>query len=385
MKILHTADWHVGRTLRGRSRADEHRAVLAEMAEIAREENVDLVIVAGDLFDSAAPTAEAEELVYQALLEFTNAGAHVVIVAGNHDSAHRMRAIRPLLSLTHIHSVPFAVSRTEGGVLDITTERAGRARVAVLPFLSQRGIIRAGELMDVDADDHAQAYAERCRQIMAHLCEDFSGDCVNLVVTHLAIVGGDLGGGERPAHTVLDYYAPPQIFPATAHYVALGHLHSCQNIPGACPIWYPGAPLQLDFGDGDGTRAVLLVDADPGRPAIVQERVLTSGRQLRTLSGRLDHLRTLADDVGDAFLRVIVHEQPRAGLADEVRDLFVNAVDVTIRHEAGDESPGDERPALSGSPIELFAQYLTDRNVEDPRLTALFAELLEELHATDAG
>jgi DNA repair protein SbcD/Mre11 len=135
MRILHTADWHVGKTLRGRSRADEHRAVLGEMAALARDESVDLVIVAGDLFDSAAPTAESEELVYRALLVFTNAGAHVVIVAGNHDSAHRMRAIRPLLSLTRIHSVPFAVSRTDGGVLDITTERAGRARIAVLPFL----------------------------------------------------------------------------------------------------------------------------------------------------------------------------------------------------------------------------------------------------------
>jgi exonuclease SbcD len=383
MKILHTADWHVGRTLRGRSRADEHRQVLAEMVGIARAEAVDLVIVAGDLFDSAAPPADAEELVYEALLGLAASGAEVVVIAGNHDSAYRMKAVRPLLGLTRIHTAPFPVRSDEGGVLRFRTKSGEDARIAVLPFVSQRGIVKADQLMAGDADEHAQAYGDRCRRIMAHLAESFSPDCVNLVVSHLAITGGDLGGGERPAHTVFDYFAPAQIFPPTAHYVALGHLHRSQAIAGACPIWYPGSPLQLDFGDSEEQRSVLLVNASPGKPARVESRALTAGRPLRTISGTLRALEGMIGSVGDAFLRVVVHESARAGLADEVRALFPNAVDVTIRSEDAVEVKRDDR-SLSRSPVELFEQYLREKNVDDAALVALFGELLEEVHATDA-
>ena len=93
MRFLHTGDWHVGKTLRGRSRADEHRAVLAEIAAIAEAEQVDAVLVAGDLFDSAAPTAETEQIVYHALLALARTGAHVVVVSGNHDNERRLQAV----------------------------------------------------------------------------------------------------------------------------------------------------------------------------------------------------------------------------------------------------------------------------------------------------
>jgi exonuclease SbcD len=381
MKILHTADWHVGRTLRGRSRAEEHRGVLAEIVGIARDEAVDLVIIAGDLFDSAAPTPEAEELVYDALLGLARTGPDIIVTAGNHDNPLRLKAVRPLLSLTRIHTVPFPARRADGGVIDVTTRSGERARVAVLPFLSQRGIIRAEQLMGQDADDHVQQYGDRCRSIIAHLTEEFDGSRVNIVVSHLAVVGGEMGGGERAAHTVFDYHVSPQIFPATAHYVALGHLHRRQSIPGGCPIWYCGSPLQLDFGEAEAERGVLVVEASAGRPALVRTRSLASGRRLRTIRGTLAQLEAMKDDVGDAFLRVVVHESPCAGLADEVRELFANAVDVSIEHDddGGSTGRGEDDRSWSRAPGELFEQYLRDRGVEDPRLLALFNELLEEV------
>lgn len=386
MKILHTADWHVGRTLRGRSRADEHRAVLAEIVGIAKDEEVDLVILAGDVFDGASPTPESEELVWGALLGLAATGAEIVLIAGNHDSPHRLKAIRPLLQLTRVHTVAFPTSRTDGGVIEIRPRSGGRARVAMLPFLSQRGVVRADQLMNGDAEEHAMAYADRCRRILAHLGEGFDDDSVNLFVAHIAVVGGQTGGGERPAHTVYDYFAPAQIFPATAHYAALGHLHRCQRIAGACPIWYPGSPLQLDFGDTDVERSVLIVEAEPGTPAAVRRRVLSSGRPLRTISGTLEQLEAVQEEVGDAFLRVTVRESPRAGLADDVRALFPNAVDVTIEHDEHAPAPGpDGERSWTKSPAELFQDYLRERGVDDPRLVVLFGQLLEEMHETGAA
>ena len=104
--VLHTSDWHVGKAIRGHSRADEHRAVLAEIAGVAAEHTVDLVVVAGDLFETSAPTPESESIVYRALLDLAATGAEVVVVSGNHDNAHRLRAVAPLLELCLLYTSP---------------------------------------------------------------------------------------------------------------------------------------------------------------------------------------------------------------------------------------------------------------------------------------
>ena len=384
MRILHTSDWHVGRTIRGRSRAEEHVAVLREIADVAAREQVDVVIVAGDLFDTAAPPAEAEVIVYRALLELTRTGAQVVAVAGNHDNPSRLAAVQPLFRLAGVHIGAFSSRPDDGGVIDITTRSGEVARVALVPFLSQRSIVRAHELMTQDADQHVGSYAERCRRILTALAAPFASDTVNLLVAHLTVVGGTIGGSERLAHTIFDYFVPTQAFPADAHYVALGHLHRPQRIAGPCPMRYSGSPLVLDFGEAEGAKSVTLIDATAGVPATATEVPLTSGRRLRTLRGdlaSLDDQRTRQDD---AYLRIVVEEAPRAGLADEVRRWFPHAVDVTVvvpdRPGADDTWQMD---ALQRSPAELFAEYLEAHGVVDPPVQALFAELLEEQHAPD--
>ncbi|HKZ24872.1 MAG TPA: exonuclease subunit SbcD, partial [Acidimicrobiia bacterium] len=118
MKLLHTADWHVGRTVAGRSRADEHRAVLTEIAWIADDEGVDLVLVAGDLFDSPSPSPEAESVLYRGLLALAEV-APVVIIAGNHDHPHRWQAIEPLMKLGRIQVAGMPKPVSEGGRLEV--------------------------------------------------------------------------------------------------------------------------------------------------------------------------------------------------------------------------------------------------------------------------
>lgn len=143
MKVLHTSDWHVGKAIRGESRADEHRAVLQEIVGIAESEQVDLVIVAGDLFDSASPTAEAEEIVYRALLGLASAGIPVAVIAGNHDNAKRLQAVAPLLELGKVVLVAEPTRPDHGGVIELTTGDGTEVRLAMLPFVSKRGIVRA--------------------------------------------------------------------------------------------------------------------------------------------------------------------------------------------------------------------------------------------------
>jgi exonuclease SbcD len=386
MKLLHTADWHVGRTLRGRSRTDEHTAVLAEIADIARREAVDLVIIAGDLFDTAAPAPESERIVYRALLDLVETGAHVIVIAGNHDNAFRLAAVRPLLDLTRVRTIALPSRADEGGVIDVALRSGESVRIAALPFVTQRGVIKAEQLMKLDEDERVQAYAERCKKIVEHLCAGFDSACINIVVAHLTVAGGRRGGGERDAHTIFEYEVPAQIFPAGAHYVALGHLHRTQEVAGACPIWYSGSALQLDFGEGDNEPGVVLVEAGPRRRAKCRTVPLASGRRLRTVRGTIANLQARVGSLGEDYLRVVVEGPTRAGLADEVREMFPNAVDVVLgsARAEGDPAGGWSFDQVHRSPPELFGEYLADHEIEDAAMTALFRELWAEVTTAEA-
>ena len=376
MRLLHTSDWHVGKLLRGRSRADEHRAVLAEIVEIAGREAVDAVLVAGDLFETSAPGPESERIVYRALLELAEV-APVVVVSGNHDNARRLQAVAPLLALGRVTVLGQVVRPDDGGVVDVDTGGAP-LRLALLPFVSKRGIVRADALMRDQAYELNQAYDERLRAVIASLCEGFSADTVNVVCAHLFAAGGTMGGGERSAHTVMDYSVGSLAFPPSAQYVALGHLHRAQDIPAATRVRYSGSPMHLDFGESAATKSVTVVDAEPGAPAAVREVPITTGRTLRTITGTMAELEAARGSTGDDFLRVLVTDARRAGLAEEVRDWFEHAVDVVVRLPET-ERPVRRRRPDDATPPELFRSYLAEAGVDDDRLLPAFESLLDEV------
>ncbi len=215
--------------------------------------------------------------------------------------------------------------------------------------------------------------------MLAWLSEGFSADSVNIVAAHCMVQGGTLGGGERDAQLIDEYSVPTAAFPASANYVALGHLHRAQQLPGAAPIWYSGSPIQVDFGEEHDTKQVLVVDIPDRGAAKVTPVALTRGAALRTLRGSLAELEAAAPDVGDAFLRVFVREQPRAGLADDVRRLLPTAVDVRVTPDVVPERPGTaKRATRATAPRDLFAQYLGESgHAADATLVALFDELLD--------
>jgi exonuclease SbcD len=287
----------------------------------------------------------------------------------------------------------------DGGVLEV--EVGGEvAQVALLPFPSQRYVVTADLLLSGDAADAHAEYADRVVRLVRTLTAGFRAGTVNLVVAHLMVMGGTMGGGERGAHTVFDYWVPATAFPPSAQYVALGHLHRAQQLAGPAPLHYPGSPLQLDFGETGNDPQVNVVDVRPGRPAEVRAVPLAAGRRLRTIRGTLadvlaavaasepdgngagDELTTAAAGGlgGHAHLRIVLDEPARAGLADEVRERVPDAVEVVLAPR--EDERRSERVAdpdrLRRTPHDLFAEYLAHRDVRDDRLLALFDDLVDE-------
>ena len=191
MKILHTSDWHVGKVLKGRDRHDEHAAALGSIVRTARDEDVDVVLIAGDLFETAAPNAQAQGLVMRTLLALREDGRQVVAIAGNHDNQNLLDAVyRPVLSQLGLHVLGLPRRPGQGGTMALRTRGGEAVNVAALPFLSHRHAVRAAEALLHEFSEHSLDYARQVAAMVKLLTEGFTGDAVNLVMAHATLLGG---------------------------------------------------------------------------------------------------------------------------------------------------------------------------------------------------
>jgi exonuclease SbcD len=380
MRFLHTSDWHVGKTIRGHSRLDEHTRVLAEITELTSREHVDVVLVVGDLFESPVPAPDAQRLVNQTLLDLRATGAEVLVVAGNHDHPPAFESWRNVFAATGV-----TMLGNVGSDNVVTVDRGGeRALVALAPWVSQRYLVRAEQVLSLSAAEMASLYADRVGRLYDALCAPLRDrDVIGVLAAHCFVRGGLLGGGERDAQTINDYGVDPAAFPSHLHYVALGHLHRHQTVSARVPSRYCGSPIAVDFGEETDAKGVVLVDAQADAPAQARFVALSSPTPLRTVKGTFDELREQAGTTGEAWLRVRVTDGARAGLADQVREWFPLAVDVAVVRDHDERtrarSGGDTR--RHRTPHDLFADYCGQEAIVDDRVVALF----DELHADLVG
>ncbi len=379
MRILHTSDWHVGKVLKGRNRHEEHIRVLASVVEIARAERPDLVVIAGDLYDTAAPTADATRVVTRALTALRNTGAQVVAIGGNHDNGPALDALRPWAEAAGI--VLRGAVREKADELLITGETADgeRWQLVTLPFLSQRYAIRAAEMYELTAAEANQTYADHIARLIERLSDKFDQPgVINLLTAHLTVVGASAGGGEREAHTIMGYAVPATVFPRNAHYVALGHLHRAQQVIAPCPTRYSGSPLAIDFGEEENVSSVAIVDVGVDKAARVRDVPIPSAITLRTVRGTLEQLAKV--NLPEAWLRVLVREKPRVGLREDVQELLPNALEVRIDPEMMPDKTKERMAQRAGrSPRELFGDYLDSRGNAEDGVRELFDELYDEV------
>ena len=385
MRFLHTSDWHVGKKLVV-SRLAEHEAVLNEIVEIAVREQIDCLLISGDMFHSRAPHPDDERLVFGFFAQLAQRKIPAVVICGNHDHPRRLAALKNLLSPLGIYICPEPARPDEGGIITIETARE-KAIIAALPHVSERCVVDSWQLLDPERDWYAD-YTDRVASMIDVLARSFTASTVNILLGHMFLNGSDSSGSEWTVHVGLPYAVPPARLPATAQYVALGHLHRPQDITAApVPTRYAGSPLQLDFGEREQRKSVTVVDAAPGRPATLDIIPLTSGRALRDVEGTLADLAARVGEFGTDYLRVnVLVEQPVPSLADEVRNILPNALIVRARISAESETP--QRPdRASVSPEEQFTQWyqrFNDNVLPPESLLTAFRQLREEaMHATD--
>ena len=366
MRLLHTGDWHVGRTIRGRSRAEEFADALREVVGIAREEAVDAVLLAGDVYDQRSPSPEADALVFEALVRLYEASIPVVAIPGNHDAASRLGALAQLLRPIGVVVVPRVVPPSDGSLVEVASRDGSEiAQVACLPFVPERRFGDAAALFRA-TEAWYQSYAEGMGRLIEAMCEPFRPDRVNVLLGHLFTDGAIPGGGEHQITIGIEYAVSPSRLPATASYVALGHVHRPQAVRGApSPTRYAGSLLQLDFGEREQTKSVAIVEAHPGVPAKVREVALSAGRRLVDVRGTVDEVLAKGRGLPDAHLRIeVLTEGPMPGLNDRVRDELPSAVDVRISYERVEAEPAGPPVSSLASRDQFISFYRTEHGVD---------------------
>lgn len=285
MRILHTADWHLGKSLEKRSRIDEQRKFLDDFIEIAKENDIDLVIIAGDIYDSSNPPAIAEKMFYDTLKKISDNGKRLIlIIAGNHDNPERLVASAPLArehGIIMIGTLKTIIDTGNYGRHKIINSGEGfieieingeKAVILAVPYLSEK---RLNEVLykDMDSDEERiKSYSDRVFSLFDSLKDNYREDTINLLVSHLYAMGSEESGSERSIQLGGSYIVNCECFPKEAQYIALGHVHKPQLVPGTNKkARYSGSPIHYNKKEVSYNKKCFVVDVKANEEANVKE------------------------------------------------------------------------------------------------------------------
>lgn len=401
MKILHTADWHIGKKLDNFSRLDEQHLVLEEICEIAEREAVDAIVVAGDLFDNFNPSSEATELLYSTLHRLSANGTRAVIaIAGNHDSPERIQVPDALAKVCGILFVGFPntevkpfctqgqvdIVKTAPGFLEISLPNAPfPLRVLHTPYANEQrlktflGVEESEEALRIHLQQHWQQLAD----------EHLDNNGFNLLATHLFVMqkGGPMPEEPDDERPILHIGGAQAIytenFPKQVHYIALGHLHRFHQVDKVpAPSVYSSSPLAYSFSEANQNKYVILIEAEAGKLVGYKPIELLKGKKLRRKSFHsIDEAIEWLDEHQEDLIELTIISDNYLEASDKKRLMEAHSGIIQIipqikKSEVADTSSEVD---LSLSMEKLFQEYFKSKNKgQDPSegLMQVFREVL---------
>ncbi|GAA0350311.1 exonuclease SbcCD subunit D [Bacillus horti] len=383
MRLLHTADWHLGKTLEGRSRLPEQEQFLEELYQIVVDQNVDAVLMSGDVFDTVNPPALAEQLFYDTVARLADKGKRkVIVIAGNHDHPDRLAASNQLAKEYGITLIGRPVQQSYIYTIASCDQEL---HIAALPYPSES---RLNEVLAEGLDEAVlqQHYHERVSALFGELVRDMSPKRVNIGMSHLFVAGGHMTDSERPIQVGGAYTVRPDAFPSCLDYVALGHLHRPQVMKHPHSIVrYSGSPLSYSFSEAGQAKSVSIIDVNPGEQAQVQELFLSSGKPLvkwKAMDGLSQVYSWLAEGKDqNAWVDLELHVQNSLSVEEIHRLRKEHNGLIHIRPVFELEQEAMRQVRTTNIPVEeLFTRFYarqTGGSQPEGELVQLFLELLQ--------
>jgi len=405
MKLLHTSDWHLGRSLYGRKRYEEHAAFLDWLADCIEQQQVDALLVAGDIFDNSTPSNRAQELYYRFLCKVA-AGCcrHIIVIGGNHDSPSFLNAPKELLLALNVHVVGASSGDSANEVIVLTdSQDNAEAIVCAVPYLRDRDIrtASAGESIEEKREkltsgirDH---YAEVCG-LAQQKQQEFGADIPIIATGHLFTSGGKTiaDDGVRDLYVGSLAHVGEDTFPACIDYLGLGHLHVPQRVGKSTHMRYSGSPIPCGFGEAKQEKTVVLINFGSGE-LIIDELPVPCFQPLARLSGSIEEIQSQIDELkkqeSNAWLEI---EYSGTEVVGNLRSLIDEAVEgsrLEIRCIKNKQivdrvlSRINEEETLDDlNENDVFARCLESFNVpsvQQPDLILAYMEVVHELGEED--
>ena len=398
MRILHTGDWHLGKNLEGASRMDEQELFLNDFVDIVEKNKVDLVIIAGDVYDNSNPPARAEKMFYDTLKKLSKNGERLILViAGNHDNPERLVAAGPL-AMEHgiiMSGTPKTVIQCgEYGQHKVINSGEGFIEVeinnekAVILTVSYPSEKRLNEVLygEMDSDeDRVKTYGERIKSLFDSLEKNYRSDTINLVVSHLFAMGSEEGGSERSIQLGGSYIVNGSCFPKEAQYIALGHVHKPQIVTGTNKkARYSGSPLHYNKKEINITKKCFIIDVKANEECVVNEIELKVYKPIEiwkceSISDAIDKCEENKDRNCWVYLEVKCDRYIREDEIKKMKGIKKDILEIIPKLQSDEE---DESAVIiqEKSFEEIFREfYKKERNIEaDDEVVNLLLKLVSE-------
>lgn len=393
MRLAHVSDWHLGIATYRHDRRRDLEEVLDQTVEHCRAFAPDLILHTGDLFHHVRPGLDDIRLACETLRRLAEV-APVVVLCGNHDSPAQLRFLDEFVfAEERVRFIDVPKRPQDGGVIDFEMlDGDQRVRLAAIPFISAERMVEVFE----DPRTWMTDYADRVRRIQDALDDglrdNFQPDRdVLLFAAHLHITGAQVTRSERALHISDTYAAHAEALP-TVSYAAFGHIHKAQRLPGTQLGWYAGSPIPLDFGEEGDTKVMLLVEAEPGRPAKVTEQAYSISRPLRRVRGTLEELRVLDDLAESLCIATVITEEPTHSLADALREAWPGATllevveDCAARRVEILSTKDSTEAAEPARPMDdLFGEYVAETGTTNATVAEAMRAFRTIYAAVEAG
>ncbi|SFO98005.1 Exodeoxyribonuclease I subunit D [Ectopseudomonas composti] len=399
LRILHTSDWHLGQHFMGKTRQAEHQAFCAWLLEQVRTHRVDVLLIAGDVFDTGSPPSYAREQYYRLVVELRDAGCALVVLGGNHDSPAMLGESRSLLAQLGTQVVPGVGLDLAEQVL-VLDDRAGQpgAILCAIPFIRPRDVMasQAGQSAQDKQQSLQQAIAEHYRALyeLALSTRETLGQPLPIIATgHLTTVGASASESVREIYVGSLEAFPTSAFPP-ADYIALGHIHRPQKVGGLAHIRYSGSPIALSFDEARQQKEVLLLEFGTAALQSITALPVPVFQPMASLRGSLKELAVaIADIATQGTPERPVWLEVQVSTDDYLSDLQsrINALCegypvemLRIRRERGNAAASlasEARETLDELSVEdVFARRLQQETLEEEdaqRLQGLYRQVVE--------
>lgn len=394
MRFIHTSDWHLGKNLEGKPRIEEQEKFCDDFVNVVNENKIDVVIIAGDIYDSYNPSAQAEELFYKTVSRLSDNGQRcVLIITGDNDNHQRLGALKPLVykqGIVIFESILSSTNKAKFKGFEIIEAKEGCTKIKIdneeaviitLPYPSEQKLNEV--IIDRKSDDIQPTYSDRVGHIFRNLEENFEENTINIAISHMVVDGGETTDSERPIQLGGRLSVGKKDLPISAQYIALGHLHNSQEISTRLNAYYSGSPFQYGKDEMYLKKGAYIVDIEARKKPNIQKIYFENHKQIEVFKcNSIEEAIKICEENKDrdiwSYFEIKTEKVISQSDIQKMKAILKDIIEIKpiIKSQYSEENIDIKEKSMA----TLFNEFYTFSKVSEPKgeLMDLFIDIISE-------